>query len=303
MLGKAVITAAGLGTRLYPATKILKKELFPILDRDGFVKPIIQIIIEELVESRIEEICLVIQPEDEPVFRQYFNEPISQEFAKQVADKQYIFEQTETILQLGKRISYAYQEKQEGFGHAVYCAKDWVGKEPFILLLGDHVNVSKTEKSCIQQLLDVYARYRKSLAGVLRTSGNRIYRFGTIGAKPIPADPGVFEVTELIEKPSIEYAQKYLRVSGLEDNEYLCFFGQYILTPGIFDCLQYHIENNLRERNEIQLTSSLEMLRQQEGYYAYETQGDRYDIGVPEGYVETITAVAEKSKIQSAKSK
>ena len=94
-----------------------------------------------------------------------------------------------------------------------------------------------------------------------------------------------------------DYELHHLRVLGLAENEYLCLFGQYILTPGIFDCLQYHIEHNLRERNEIQLTSSLEMLRQQEGYYAYETQGNRYDIGVPEGYVETITALAEKSNL------
>jgi UTP--glucose-1-phosphate uridylyltransferase len=299
MIKKAVITAAGLGTRLYPVTKIVKKELFPIVDRDGLVKPIIQIIMEELVLSGIEEICLIIQPEDEPIFRQYFNEPLPQNFAEQAANKPQIIEQTNIVLELGKRIEYAYQEKQEGFGHAVYCAKDWVGKEPFIILLGDHINISHTDKSSVQQLIEVYERYQKSIVSVLQTLENLIYRFGTVGANPIPTDLGVFTVTELIEKPTIDYARKHLRVPGLAENEYLCFFGQYILTPGIFDCLQYHIDNNIRERNEIQLTNALEMVRKQEGFYAYETRGDRYDIGVPEGYLETITALVKANPDKS----
>ncbi|MFB3895548.1 MAG: UTP--glucose-1-phosphate uridylyltransferase [bacterium] len=296
MLKKAVITAAGLGTRLYPATKIIKKELFPIVDRDGLVKPIIQIIIDELVQSGIAEVCLIVQPEDKPVFQHYFNQPLSAKQISQLGNKPQIIRATETVLDLGKRISYALQDIQDGFGHAVYCAKDWVGNEPFLLLLGDHVYISHTELSCTQQLINVFHKYQKSVSGVVRTPESILYRFGTIGGKPIKDDNRVYEITEFKEKPNIEYAREHLQISGLAKDEYLCVFGQYILTPGIFDCLSYHIEHNLRERNEIQLTSSLEMLRQQESYYAYETQGDRYDIGVPEGYIETITAFANKNK-------
>ncbi|MCX7918820.1 MAG: sugar phosphate nucleotidyltransferase [bacterium] len=293
MVKKAVITAAGLGTRLYPATKIVKKELFPVIDRDGLVKPIIQIIVEELVQSGIEQIGIVIQPEDKPVFHQFFHQPLPSNFAEQIQNKPIIIEQTKHILELGKRISFVYQDKQDGFGHAVYCAREFVGHEPFILLLGDHVSHSKIEISCVQQLLNVYQRYQKSVVGVLRTAESLIYRFGTVGAKPICSDPGVFEITEFKEKPTIEYAQKYLRVEGLGTNQYLCLFGQYILTPRIFEHLQYHIDHNLREQNEIQLTSALEKLRKQEGFFAYEIQGERYDIGVPEGYLETILALGK----------
>lgn len=298
MLKKAVITAAGLGTRLYPATKILKKELFPIVDRDGVVKPVIQIIIEELVQSRIEEICLVVQPDDEPIFRHYFNDPLPQNFVAQLANKPQIIRETNKVIELGKHIAYVTQERQEGFGHAVYCTKDWVGKEPFLLLLGDHIYISHTKISCTQQVIDVFNRYNKSLSAVVRTPEELIYRFGTVGAKPIASAERIYEVTELKEKPTMDYARQHLRIAGLAENEYFCLFGQYILTPGIFDCLHYHIENDIREREEIQLTNSLEMLRQREGYYAYEIQGDRYDIGVPEGYIETITAFV--SKIQNS---
>jgi UTP--glucose-1-phosphate uridylyltransferase len=296
MLKKAVITAAGLGTRLYPATKIIKKELFPIVDRDGLVKPLIQIIIEELIRSDIEEICLVVQPEDKPVFQHYFSQPLPEHILHQVGTKPWILSETDKIISYGKRISYAFQNKQDGFGHAVYCTKDWVGNEPFILLLGDHIYVSHTELSCTQQLINVFEKYHKSVSGVVRTPESMLYRFGTIGGKPVKDYNRVYEVSELKEKPSIEYAREHLQIAGLTKEEYLCIFGQYILTPGIFECLAYYIDHNLRERNEIQLTSSLEMLRQQEQYYAYETDGDRYDIGIPEGYIETITAFANRNK-------
>lgn len=296
MIKKAVITAAGLGTRLYPATKIVKKELFPIVDRDGLVKPIIQIIIEELIESGITEICLIVQPEDKPIFQHYFNQPLSPTHIEQLGTKPQIIRETENVLNIGKHISYALQEKQDGFGHAVYCAKDWVGPEPFLLLLGDHVYVSHTDISCTKQLINVFNTYNKSVTGVVRTPEKMLHRFGTIGGKAVEENNRVYEITEFKEKPTIKYAREHLRIAGLANEEYFCLFGQYILTPGIFNCLAYHIDHNLRERNEIQLTSALEMLRQQEGYYAYETQGDRYDIGVPEGYIETITAFANKNK-------
>jgi UTP--glucose-1-phosphate uridylyltransferase len=294
MLKKAVITAAGLGTRLYPATKIIKKELFPIVDRNGLVKPIIQIIVEELIQSGVEEICLIVQPEDKPVFQHYFNQPLSSNYLGQLGNKPQIILETENVLALGKRISYRQQDKQDGFGHAVYCAKDWVGNNPFLLLLGDHIYISHSEISCTQQIVNIFQKYQRCVSGVLRTPEESLYRFGTIGAEPIEHEVGVYKVTQLVEKPKIEFAKQHLRIPGLAEKEYLCLFGQYILTPGIFDCLQYHIDHNLRENNEIQLTSSLELLRQQEGYYAYETQGDRYDIGIPEGYLETIIAFAKQ---------
>lgn len=288
---KAVVPVAGLGTRLYPAARAVKKELFPVVDRDGTVKPVIQLIVEEACVSGIEQVCLIVRPGDEAVFRRYFTETLPADVEARLADSD-LARAVERVLELGRHVDYVVQPQPEGFGHAVFCARSWVGDAPFLLMLGDHLSRSETATSCARQLLDTFDRLGRSVVAVKRTPEEWLHLFGTIGGSPLADMPRVYRVTAFAEKPSVADARARLRIDGLEAGAYLCFFGQYALTPGIFEGLQFAIQHDVREQREIQLTSVLERVRQAEGGYAYEMQGERYDVGVPDGYARTVVAFA-----------
>ncbi len=293
---KAVIPVAGYGTRLYPASKAIKKELFPIVDTDGMAKPLVQVIIEEAVESGIEEVCLVVREDEQPVFIKYFDEPDSPELAQRLSDRPWAVEESKRISELSKRISYIIQKEQEGFGHAVYCARDWVGDEPFLLMLGDHVYISNSDVRCVQQLINVFHELGGNTCAVMRTLEDMLHLFGTVAGKQMQDYSRVYQVLEIKEKPSLEYAEKHLQTDSIPLGEYLCFFGQYILTPDLFGYIQYLVDKDIRERGEIQLTSALEMARKESGvFYAYETDGQRYDTGVPISYANTVDAFARRT--------
>ena len=287
---KAVIPAAGFGTMMFPASKAVKRELFPIITSDGIAKPIILLIIEEALNAGIEEICLIVQKGDERFFDEFFNSPIPPIHYHKLPQQ---FKEFNSYLQeIGSRVSFIPQETQEGFGHAVYSARDWVGDEPFLLMLGDHLYASDSDVPCARQILDVYQARQMSVVGLKRTPEDLISNFGTVAGQWI-AEGDVLNVTEFAEKPAIDYARTNLRVDGLEADEYLTIFGQYVLKPHIFDLLEDAIRNNLRERGEFQLTSALDRLRQEEGFLGYITQGRRFDIGAPEAYLETFKSFAK----------
>ncbi len=293
---KAVIPVAGYGTRLYPASKAIKKELFPIVDTDGMTKPLVQVIIEEAVESGIEEVCLVVREDEKPVFIKYFDEPDSPELAQRLSDRPWAVEESKRISELSRRISYIIQNEQEGFGHAVYCARDWVGDEPFLLMLGDHVYISNSDVRCVQQLINVFHELGGNTCAVMRTLEDMLHLFGTVAGKQMQDYSRVYQVLEIKEKPSLEYAEKNLQTDSIPLGEYLCFFGQYILTPDLFGYIQYLVDKDIREKGEIQLTSALEMARKESGvFYAYETDGQRYDTGVPISYANTVDAFARRT--------
>lgn len=294
---KAVIPAAGYGTRLYPASKIVKKEFFPIVDRDGMTKPIIQIIIEEAVESGIEEVCIIIREDEREIFAKYFEESANPELEKRISDLPWAKNESKRLQELAGRLSYVVQKEQAGFGHAVYCAKDWVGDEPFLLLLGDHAYISNTAVRCARQLIDVFQQFGENVCAVLRTPEDMLHLFGTVAGRHLRNFPKVYEVLAMKEKPTIEYAEKYLQTDNIPIGEYLCFFGQYILMPDLFDYIKYLIDNDIRERGEIQLTSALEIAKKERGiFYAYETDGQRYDIGVPISYANTVAEFAKRER-------
>lgn len=291
---KAVIPVAGYGTRLYPASKAMKKVLFPIIDTDGVAKPLIQVIVEEAVESGIEEVCLIVREDEKQAFISYFDEPVSPELEKRLSERPWAVEESRKISELSSRISYIIQREQKGFGHAVYCANDWVGDEPFLLMLGDHVYISDSDIRCVEQLINVFHQLGGNTCAVMRTLEDMLHLFGTVAGKQMPDHHGVYEVTEIKEKPSVEYAEMHLHTDGIPMGEYLCFFGQYILTPEVFTYIKYLVDKDIRERGEIQLTSALEMARKETGvFYAYETNGQRYDTGVPSSYASTVNAFAE----------
>jgi UTP-glucose-1-phosphate uridylyltransferase/mevalonate kinase len=284
---KAVIPAAGFGTRLFPATKATKKELFPIVDRDGIAKPAILIIVEEALEAGIEEVIIVVQKNDLEDFRFLFNEQISIENYNKLPPQ--FQEYSRRLLEMGRHVTFVVQTAQEGFGHAVYCARAAVGDEPFLLMLGDHIYRSGDEGTCARQLLDAYQRHGQSLVGLRRTPEDQIGSFGTVTGVWLEGE-SLLSVSAFAEKPTPDYARTNLRVPGFPEGEYLTLFGQYIVKPKLFDYLKEHIENNVREHGEFQLTSTLDRLRQEDGFMGLVINGKRFDIGRPEEYLETLHA-------------
>jgi len=282
---KALIPAAGFGTRLFPASKAVKKELFPIVDRDGIAKPAILLIIEEALAAGIEEIYIIVQEDDQAGFKVFFNDQISIENYNKLPNNFQNY--AKRIMEIGNRISYIIQPNQEGFGHAVYCAKEVIGDEPFLLLLGDHIYRAGNEKSCTQQLLEAYDIHGMNILGLRKTPEVQIANFGTIAGVWIE-DDRLISVSEFAEKPNLDYAQQHLRVPNLDPGEYLTVFGQYIIKPKIFDFLEEHITHNVRQHGEIQLTPALDRLRQEDGFLGLIMDGQRFDIGIPEYYLNTL---------------
>ncbi len=288
---KAVIPAAGFGTRLFPASKATKKELFPIIDRDGIAKPAILLIVEEALEAGIEEVIIIVQENDLPEFRSFFKEQVSIENYNKLP--RHFQDYARQILEIGQRVTFITQGTQQGFGHAVYCAREAVGDEPFLLMLGDHIYRSTGEKSCSRQLMELYQEHHLSVLGLRRSAEDQIANFGT--ATGVWLDEAkTLSITEFAEKPTVDYARTNLRVPGLADGDYLTVFGQYIIKPQIFDYLAELIANNVRERGEFQLTTALDRLRQEDGFLGLIMEGRRFDIGLPGYYLDTLNSYSKE---------
>lgn len=284
---KAVIPAAGFGTRLFPATKATKKELFPIIDHDGIAKPAILIIVEEALNAGIEEVIIIVQKDDLNDFQSFFNRQISIENYNKLPPN--FQEYSRRILEMGQHVSFVLQQNQEGFGHAVYSTREAVNNEPFLLMLGDHIYRSNTQVSCAQQMLEAYQRHGVSVVGLKRTPEELIANFGSVNGVWLEENQ-LLGITEFAEKPNLDYARTNLRVPGIPENEYLTVFGQYVIKPELFDLLETNIKNNVRERGEFQLTSALDKLRQIDGFNGLVVDGRRFDIGIPEYYLDTLQA-------------
>ncbi|MCT7986289.1 sugar phosphate nucleotidyltransferase [Laspinema sp. A4] len=282
---KAIIPAAGFGTRLFPATKAVKKELLPIIDRQGRVKPTILAIVEEAITAGIEEVAIIVQPGDGPLFENFFKTPLPPHHYHKLSPENQAYSQY--LQDLGEKITLLIQEVQEGYGHAVFCAKDWVNNEPFLLFLGDHVYLSEIELSCASQLMEVYNRVGKSTVALTVTPGEEIYHCGCVTGNWQDYDD-ILSLTQVYEKPDLDYARKNLTVEGLTGDRFLTVFGIYALTPTIFDYLEANIRHNFREKGEFQLTTCLEQVRQTEGIYGYPIKGRCFDTGMPDAYYQTF---------------
>lgn len=283
---KAVIPAGGFGTRLFPATKAVKKELFPIIDKDGRAKPVIMAIVEEAISGGIEEVGIVVQPSDRALFEDFFKAPLPPELYKKLSPQNQ--EYSQYLQDLGSRITILNQDKPEGYGYAVFCAKEWVKDEPFLLMLGDHVYSSDTGTSCAGQILDIYEQVNQSVVSLTTLPAESLYKSGCVTGNWQELN-SILSVTQLSEKPTIEYALQHLRVEGMAEDQFLCIFGLYVLTPKIFDFLEENINNNNRdEKGEFQLTSCLDKLCKQEGMTGYVVKGKCYDTGLPDPYRQTM---------------
>ena len=281
---KAIVPVAGFGTRLYPATRLLKKDFFPMLCADGVVRPVILILLEELVKSGIEEVCLVLGSEEERrQYEEFFERPLPDEHLLKLKPQFQDYENR--ILEIGKHLHYVYQYAKRGFGHAVYQAADFAGNEPVLLLLGDTIYRSNTKKPCALQLIEQYERYSQLMVSVHPVPLDQVSHYGILTGTWENKEHTVLNVTKMCEKPKASYAVDYLGVSGAEgQKEYYGVFGQYVLTPEVFQQLAVDIreaDEKGDQMAEIELTKALDTVRQQTGMVGVCVDGNMYDMGNP----------------------
>ena len=244
---KAVITAAGQNQRSLP--------LQSLVDRDGVRKSALRIVIEEVVQAGIEDICLVIHPGDDSKLAE-------------AADPH------------AGRIRFVEQPEPRGYGHAVFCSHDFVGDEPFLLLVSDHLYVSRQPRNCARQLIDAADAESCSVSAVQATRESNLPYFGAVGGRLDQGRPHIFLIENVIEKPTPTEAEQHLIVPGLRAGHYLCFFGMHVLSPRIMEILESDIR---RGTSRIQLSPALAELAGKERYLALEVQGQRYDLDAKYG--------------------
>lgn len=267
-LRKAIIPAAGLGTRFLPATKAQPKEMLPIIDT-----PIIQYIIQEAIDSGIEEI-LIITGKNKKSIEDHFDKSFELEYELESKGKNDLLDIVKDISSLVD-IHYIRQKEQLGLGHAIRCAKAFVGDEPFAVLLGD--DIVKTQKDpCLKQLIDVYEKYDNSVLGVQTVDKSQVDKYGIVSGENV--SDRLYEVEELVEKPDIDKAKSNIAI-----------LGRYILKPEIFDA----IDNTMVGKGgEIQLTDALINLSKTNKILAYDFEGKRYDAGDKLGYLKATVEFA-----------
>ena len=276
---KAIIPVAGFGTRLYPASRALKKDFFPIPDKDGMVKPVILILLEELIKSGIEEICIVLgSEEDRSKYRDFFETPLSEEHLRKLSPEMQKYENH--ILAIGKKLRYVYQREKRGFGHAVYQAADFVNNEPVLLLLGDTLYRTDSNKPCALQLIEKYEQYNKLMVSIHSVPLSDVSHYGILSGTWEDRNETVLNISQMCEKPKESYAEEFLGVKCKDDEyRYMSVFGQYILPPEVFEQLRVDIENATDSYKEIELTSALDKVREQMGMIGVCLQGQMYDMG------------------------
>ncbi len=266
---KAVIPAAGLGTRFLPATKAQPKEMLPIVD-----KPTIQYIIEEAISSGIEEF-LIVTGRSKRSIEDHFDRSLELELTLQHNHKDEILKMVQEISDIS--IHYIRQKEPLGLGHAILCAKHFVGSEPFAVLLGDDIVDSDTP--CLKQLIDVYNETGSSILGVQEVSQEKVSSYGIIEPK-VKISDRVWSVKDMIEKPAVSEAPSRLAV-----------LGRYIIAPEIFDILE---KTKPGSGGEIQLTDALKELARMQSILAYNFEGRRYDVGDKQGFLEATVEQALK---------
>ncbi|NLM59907.1 MAG: UTP--glucose-1-phosphate uridylyltransferase GalU [Clostridium sp.] len=266
---KAIIPAAGLGTRFLPATKAQPKEMLPIVD-----KPTIQYIVEEAIMSGIEDI-IIISGRSKRAIEDHFDKSYELEQELKNKGKDELLKQVQDISNLAN-IHYIRQKEAKGLGHAIYCAKSFIGNEPFAVLLGD--DIVDSEVPCLKQLIDVYNEYKTTVLGVQPVSEEDVSKYGIVSCKLV--DERVYKVKDVVEKPDRESAPSNIAI-----------LGRYIITPQIFE----HLENvKPGKGGEIQLTDALKSLIQHEAMYAYDFVGKRYDVGNKLGFLQATVEFALK---------
>jgi len=255
---KAIITAAGKTQRTLP--------LQTLVDRDGTAKTALQIVVEEILQAGVDEIGVVICPGDQGAF-------------------------TAAAGMHAKRIRFIEQPAPLGYGHAVCCAREFVGKLPFLLLVGDHLYLSGSPQRCSQQLVEIAAAENCSVSAVQATHESKLPFYGTVGGRLVAGRKGLFEISEVIEKPTPTEAEQRLIVPGLRAGHYLCFFGMHVLTPTVMELLAEDVART-GAQGGVHLSTALAKLVARERYLASQLEGRRYDIGLKYGLLTAQLALA-----------
>lgn len=263
---KAIIPAAGMGTRFLPATKAMPKEMLPIIDKPG-----IQYIVEEAVASGIEDI-LIVTGKGKRAIEDHFDSSYELEQSLLLKGKLDLLSEVQKASDLTD-IHYIRQKEPRGLGHAIWCARKFIGNEPFAVLLGD--DIVQSDVPCLQQMMDVYDKVQGSVLAVKQVPDDEISRYGIVDPDPTGGDGDrIIKVRGVVEKPAADRAPSNIAIMG-----------RYILTPAIFDILE---NQDVGAGGEIQLTDAIFRLMRDESVYAYKFEGNRYDTGEKLGYLKTI---------------
>ncbi len=286
---KAVVPMAGLGTRHFPASHAVKKELFPVVGPDGIARALFHYHLLELTAAGIEQICIIVQPGDDKVIAEYLAGP-DEAYLKRLAKYPALAAEAKQMRQFLERVSFAVQHEQEGYGHAVYQTKAFAAGEMVLLCLGDHLFRGKPV-SPARELADTAGiSGGRSVSAVNRIGPGELKGFGTIAGQRRDDNERLIDVSLIIEKPAVDVARRELRVDRLGDDEFLGWFGMHLLAPSIYDVLEQMIRDNVRDNGEFQLTRAQEIQRQREGYLAIEMtpQQRRFDFGVPDDFLASL---------------
>ncbi|MCR5790887.1 MAG: hypothetical protein K6G83_13450 [Lachnospiraceae bacterium] len=288
---KAVIPVAGFGTRLYPVTRGIRKEFCPVPDRDGLIKPVIMILLEELAASGIEEICLIVGPEERRFYEDFFKKPLSLAHYESLPREMKEYE--DRFRGIAERVRLVLQTEQKGFGHAVYQASEFAGGDPVLLLLGDTIYRSNTDESCTKQLMNAYDTFGKPMVALQKVALSEVSNYGIFAGAWEDPEKKVLNLDRIAEKPTPQHAEDYLGVSGRMDNgqnEYLAAFGAYILTKEVFSELSVMCRENEEERrkDEVELTLALERVMKASGMLGFVPDGESFDMGNVRAYRRTF---------------
>jgi UTP--glucose-1-phosphate uridylyltransferase len=261
-ISKAVITAAGPKQRTLP--------LQTLIDRDGVEKSVLRILLEEVLRAGIDEICLVVRPGDEGAYAQVAGDHAG-------------------------RLHFVHQARPQGHGHAVYCARDFVGGAAFLHLVGDHLYVSRGGPGCAQHLVEVATVAACTVSTVQATRESLLPYYGAVGGRRVTGQSGLYQVETVIEKPTPTEAEQTLIIPGLRAGNYLCFFGMHVLTPSIMEILAQQISaggQTVTGSAGFTLSAALAELARREQYLALELEASRYDVGVKYGLLIAQLALA-----------
>jgi UTP--glucose-1-phosphate uridylyltransferase len=282
---KAVVPMAGLGTRHFPASHAVKKELFPIVGADGIARALFHYHLIELDAAGIEEICLIVQPGDDAAVRHYLAGP-DDAYLKRLESHPALRQEADDMRRLSARVRFVEQRTQEGYGHAVFQTRAFAAGDPVLLCLGDHLFRGRPT-SPYRTLAEVGAMANgRSVSAVNRIGSGELKGYGTIAGTRRQNDRRLIDVSLIIEKPDEATARAKLHVNDLPPGTWLGWLGMHVLGPGIYDVLAEMIRDDVRDRGEFQLTRAQELQRQREGYLAVELDDvERFDFGTPDDFI------------------